>query len=95
MYARQLSQETEEKINSLGKRRKAVSRGWQEKGDWLRQVRDLQLVNQSSTSLNLTFRESWSRYQRKSTERLEEEVNNHSGVVDKLVESGKKLFSGL
>ena len=44
MYARQLSQETEEKINSLGKRRKAVSRGWQEKGDWLRQVRDLQLV---------------------------------------------------
>merc|ERR1719347_742959 len=52
MYGRQPSQETEEKINSLGEERKAVLRGWQEKGDWLRQVRDLQLFNREADQLD-------------------------------------------
>ena len=52
MYGRQPSQETDEKINSLGEERKAVLRGWQEKGDWLRQVRDLQLFNREADQLD-------------------------------------------
>ena len=52
MYGRQPSQETEEKINSLSEERKAVLRGWQEKGDWLRQVRDLQLFNREADQLD-------------------------------------------
>jgi len=52
MYGRQPSQETEEKITSLGEERKAVLRGWQEKGDWLRQVRDLQLFNREADQLD-------------------------------------------
>ena len=52
MYGRQPVQETEEKINSLGEERKAVLRGWLEKGDWLRQVRDLQLFNREADQLD-------------------------------------------
>ena len=52
MYGRQPSQEMEDKINSLGEERKAVLRGWQEKGDWLRQVRELQLFNREADQLD-------------------------------------------
>jgi len=52
MYERQPSQDIEEKINSLGEERKAVLRGWQEKGDWLRQVRDLQLFNREADQVD-------------------------------------------
>ena len=54
MYGRQPGQETDEKINSLGEERKAVLRGWQEKGDWLRQVRDLQLFNRKADQLHVS-----------------------------------------
>ena len=52
MYARQPGQETEEKVNQLGEDRKAVLRGWQEKGDYLRQVRDLQLFNREADQVD-------------------------------------------
>ena len=52
MYDRQPSQEMEEKVRGLGEERKAVLRGWQEKGDWLRQVRDLQLFNREADRLD-------------------------------------------
>ena len=48
MYTRQPSQDKQDKINLLGEERKAILRGWQEKGDWLRQVRDLQLLNREA-----------------------------------------------
>ena len=54
MYGRQPSQEMEEKIASLSEERKAVLRGWQEKGDFLRQVRDLQLFNREADRLDAT-----------------------------------------
>ena len=44
----------EEKIASLSEERKAVLRGWQEKGDFLRQVRDLQLFNREADRLDAT-----------------------------------------
>ena len=47
MYGRQPSKETE-KTNSLGEERKVVLMGWQEKGDWLGQVWDLQLCNREA-----------------------------------------------
>ena len=49
MHGRQLSHETEEKISSLEEDMKAVLRVWQEKGDRLRQVRDLQLFTFNMT----------------------------------------------
>jgi hypothetical protein len=35
---REPSQDIDDKVVLLGEERKAVLRGWQEKGDWLRQV---------------------------------------------------------
>merc|ERR1719445_1480853 len=52
MYGRQPSQEIEERIQGLGEERKAVLRGWQEKGDWLRQVRDLQIFNREADQID-------------------------------------------
>ena len=54
MYGRQPSQDMEEKVNNLAEERKAVLRGWQEKGDFLRQVRDLQLFNREADRLDAT-----------------------------------------
>ena len=54
MYGRQPSQEMEEKVNNLSEERKSVLRGWQEKGDFLRQVRDLQLFNREADRLDAT-----------------------------------------
>ena len=54
MYGRQPSQDMEEKVNSLAEERKTVLRGWQEKGDFLRQVRDLQLFNREADRLDAT-----------------------------------------
>ena len=36
----------------LAEERKAVLRGWQEKGDWLRQVKCLQLFNREADQIN-------------------------------------------
>ena len=52
MYTRQPTQETEEQVQRLGEERKAVLRGWQEKGDYLRQVRDLQLFNREADQVD-------------------------------------------
>ena len=52
MYGRQPSQDMEEKVNNLTEERKVVLRGWQEKGDFLRQVRDLQLFNREADRLD-------------------------------------------
>jgi hypothetical protein len=38
LYLREPSQDIDDKVVLLGEERKAVLRGWQEKGDWLRQV---------------------------------------------------------
>jgi hypothetical protein len=38
---REPSQDIDDKVVLLGEERKAVLRGWQEKGDWLRQVSQL------------------------------------------------------
>ena len=55
MYGRQPSQDMEEKIQSLKEERKVVLRGWQEKGDFLRQVRDLQLFNREADRIDATI----------------------------------------
>ena len=52
MYIRQPTKETEEQVQRLGEERKAVLRGWQEKGDYLRQVRDLQLFNREADQVD-------------------------------------------
>ena len=52
MYGRQPSQDMEEKVQNLKEERKAVLRGWQEKGDFLRQVRDLQLFNREADRID-------------------------------------------
>ena len=102
MYGRQPSKETE-KTNSLGEERKVVLMGWQEKGDWLGQVWDLQLCNREadkrdvSTSVQVKLVEIQTVQQAQSfvkTHNKLEEVNNHSLVVDEVVEGGKKVLSG-
>ena len=55
MYGREPGHETEEKINSLGEERKAVLREWQDKGDWLRQVKNLQLFNREADQLDASI----------------------------------------
>ena len=52
MYARTPSQETEEQVQQLGEARKAILRGWQEKGDYLRQVRDLQVFHREADQVD-------------------------------------------
>ena len=55
MYGRQPSQDMEEKVQNLKEERKVVLRGWQQKGDFLRQVRDLQLFNREADRIDATI----------------------------------------
>ena len=41
-----------EKMDSLGEELDTFLRGWQNKGDWLKQVRELQLFNREADQLD-------------------------------------------
>lgn len=40
----------------LGEEQRAIHRGWQEKGDWLRQCMDLQLFNREADQIDAATR---------------------------------------
>ncbi|XP_063863704.1 spectrin beta chain, non-erythrocytic 2-like isoform X24 [Scylla paramamosain] len=44
--------EVKEKMAQLGEEQRAIHRGWQEKGDWLRQCMDLQLFNREADQID-------------------------------------------
>ncbi|KAK8731668.1 hypothetical protein OTU49_007418 [Cherax quadricarinatus] len=44
--------EVQEKMALLGEEQRAIHRGWQEKGDWLRQCMDLQLFNREADQID-------------------------------------------
>ncbi|XP_042865885.1 spectrin beta chain, non-erythrocytic 5-like isoform X7 [Penaeus japonicus] len=44
--------EVKEKMALLGEEQRAIHRGWQEKGDWLRQCMDLQLFNREADQID-------------------------------------------
>lgn len=46
--------EIEERLARLNSEHEAVVRGWSEKGDWLRQCLDLQLLNREADQIDAT-----------------------------------------
>ncbi|XP_071547281.1 spectrin beta chain, non-erythrocytic 5 isoform X4 [Panulirus ornatus] len=48
--------EVQEKMALLGEEQRAIHRGWQEKGDWLRQCMDLQLFNREADQIDAATR---------------------------------------